>query len=153
MRIVEAAGYENFVLEREDKTGTPEVLIAHVSTTIPNPCCRKWRPTSEQNWTRKMKPKVQAAMARRQERLYVQRRRLAVQQRLEQLRSDEEAQRAARGRPSQRVAEWWRPDDDRCGTRQDSTRAPTSGTRSSRRGRRWTLVGVGQRVRATVAGR
>jgi hypothetical protein len=34
MRIVEAAGYENFVLKREDKTGTPEVLIAHVSFLV-----------------------------------------------------------------------------------------------------------------------
>jgi hypothetical protein len=34
MRIVEAAGYENFVLEREDKTGKPEVMIAHVSFLV-----------------------------------------------------------------------------------------------------------------------
>ncbi|KAE8963471.1 hypothetical protein PF011_g29019 [Phytophthora fragariae] len=34
MRIVESAGYENFVLEREDKTGAPEVLIAHVSFLV-----------------------------------------------------------------------------------------------------------------------
>jgi hypothetical protein len=34
MRIVESAGYENFALEREDKTGAPEVLIAHVSFLV-----------------------------------------------------------------------------------------------------------------------
>ncbi|KAE8915911.1 hypothetical protein PF005_g21310 [Phytophthora fragariae] len=68
-----------------------------------------------------MKTKVQAAMARRQERLYVQRRQLALQQHQERLRNDEEAQRAARGRPSQQVADWWRQDDDENATRQDST--------------------------------
>ncbi|KAI9981230.1 hypothetical protein PInf_008877 [Phytophthora infestans] len=31
MKIVEDAGYENFVLQREDKNGTLETLIAHVS--------------------------------------------------------------------------------------------------------------------------
>ncbi|KAE9050220.1 hypothetical protein PR001_g2601 [Phytophthora rubi] len=30
-RIIEAAGYDNFLLQREDKSGTPEVVIAHVS--------------------------------------------------------------------------------------------------------------------------
>ncbi|KAE8985265.1 hypothetical protein PR001_g22938 [Phytophthora rubi] len=30
-RIIEAAGYDNFLLQREDKSGAPEVVIAHVS--------------------------------------------------------------------------------------------------------------------------
>lgn len=31
MRIVEDAGYNNFLLAREDTTGPPEMIIAHVS--------------------------------------------------------------------------------------------------------------------------
>jgi hypothetical protein len=76
-----------------------------------------------------MKTKVQSAMARRQERLYVQRRRLAVPERLQQLRNDEEAQRAARGQPSQRVADWWRPEGDGGETQRGSMCWSTSSVR------------------------
>lgn len=34
MRIIESAGSDNFVLQREDKTGAPEVIIAHVSFLV-----------------------------------------------------------------------------------------------------------------------
>ncbi|KAE9313165.1 hypothetical protein PR003_g19573 [Phytophthora rubi] len=34
MKIVEPAGYENYVLQREDKNGAPEILIAHVSFLV-----------------------------------------------------------------------------------------------------------------------
>ncbi|KAE8905024.1 hypothetical protein PF005_g23147 [Phytophthora fragariae] len=33
-RIVEAAGYDNFLLAREDKSGTPETIITHVSFLV-----------------------------------------------------------------------------------------------------------------------
>ncbi|KAE8901998.1 hypothetical protein PF005_g9683 [Phytophthora fragariae] len=33
-RIVEAAGYDNFLLQREDKGGAPELIIAHVSFLV-----------------------------------------------------------------------------------------------------------------------
>ncbi|KAE8897284.1 hypothetical protein PF003_g18984 [Phytophthora fragariae] len=34
MRVVESAGYENFLLQREDKSGAPETVIAHVSFLV-----------------------------------------------------------------------------------------------------------------------
>ncbi|POM73500.1 Hypothetical protein PHPALM_9651, partial [Phytophthora palmivora] len=34
MKIVEPAGYENYVLQREDKSGSPETVIAHVSFLV-----------------------------------------------------------------------------------------------------------------------
>ncbi|KAE8900447.1 hypothetical protein PF005_g25388 [Phytophthora fragariae] len=34
MRVVESAGYENFLLQREDKSGAPETLIAHMSFLV-----------------------------------------------------------------------------------------------------------------------
>ncbi|POM71239.1 Hypothetical protein PHPALM_12208 [Phytophthora palmivora] len=34
MKIVEPAGYENYILQREDKTGCPDSVIAHVSFLV-----------------------------------------------------------------------------------------------------------------------
>ncbi|KAE8985383.1 hypothetical protein PR003_g23282 [Phytophthora rubi] len=34
MRIVESAGYDNYLIEREDKTGEHEQLVAHVSFLV-----------------------------------------------------------------------------------------------------------------------
>ncbi|KAE9258933.1 hypothetical protein PR003_g35008, partial [Phytophthora rubi] len=34
LRVIEPAGYENYVLRREDKTGKPESIIAHVSFMV-----------------------------------------------------------------------------------------------------------------------
>ncbi|KAE9018686.1 hypothetical protein PR001_g14071 [Phytophthora rubi] len=34
MRIIEPAGYENFVLKREDKNGRAELIVAHVSFLV-----------------------------------------------------------------------------------------------------------------------
>lgn len=34
MKIVEPAGYDNFLLQREDRTGQPELIIAHVSFLV-----------------------------------------------------------------------------------------------------------------------
>ncbi|GMF59980.1 unnamed protein product [Phytophthora fragariaefolia] len=34
MRVVEPTGYENFVLKREDRNGTPELMIAYASLLV-----------------------------------------------------------------------------------------------------------------------
>ncbi|KAI9980854.1 hypothetical protein PInf_010187 [Phytophthora infestans] len=91
----------------------------------------------------KIKTKVQASMARRQERLYAQRRQFReVQNR------NEEQWKIREGRSS-RVTDWWRHDGDDGGTGQGSTSSSTSsgellvdGTNTSESGSQHTNTNV-----------
>ncbi|GMF62742.1 unnamed protein product [Phytophthora fragariaefolia] len=140
MRIVDDAGYENFVVEREDKTGKPEVLIAHVSFLVsyhhPVSLLQQVATGLEAELDEENEDEnigsdgaaTGAAVCTATDHVAAAER-VAVQQRHEQFRNDEEAERAARGQHSQRVADWWRPDDDANGILLDSTCWSTSSER------------------------
>ncbi|GMF41535.1 unnamed protein product [Phytophthora fragariaefolia] len=77
MRVVEPAGYENFVLKREDKNGAPELMIAHASFLVSyqssTSILRRIAGDINQQLEHEDKS-VRASMSRRQERLYSQKR-------------------------------------------------------------------------------
>ncbi|KAI9996403.1 hypothetical protein PInf_014090 [Phytophthora infestans] len=111
MRIVEPTGYENFVLRREDKTGTPETMIAHSSFLV-----SYYYPTAGLE---------KAAQDIDDEVLYEEQVYDEVEDggagdndeetgapvRLEEIRRREAEEWAQKGRPSVRVASWWSYDD------------------------------------------
>ncbi|KAE8984254.1 hypothetical protein PF011_g20849 [Phytophthora fragariae] len=49
MRIVEPAGYETFLVRREDKTGKPEEFIAHASFLVTYYCSADWLATAAED--------------------------------------------------------------------------------------------------------
>ncbi|KAE9022939.1 hypothetical protein PR001_g13031 [Phytophthora rubi] len=121
-RIIEAAGYDNFLLQREDRSGTREVVIAHVSFLTsyhyPEPLLER----AAEDIDAQLEYEAQGGeetMARRPQRLYVQRQYALVQQRHAErqrrqhdVEDGNEKQWLIWAVTSTRVADWWRFDGD-----------------------------------------
>ncbi|OWY99881.1 reverse transcriptase, partial [Phytophthora megakarya] len=122
LRIVEAAGFDNYLLERED-TEIPEKVIATrlswcLITILRNSYEKRLR-TLRRSWNRRMRSATWS-LRRRQKRLPDQRRQPYVQQRRQEARNEVEAQWRTKEWTENRASEWWNYDGDDDVTKQDS---------------------------------
>ncbi|GMF55475.1 unnamed protein product [Phytophthora fragariaefolia] len=128
LRIVEPAGYDNFVLTREDKTGKKETLIAHVSFLIsyhyPDALLTQLRTILTNSFG--MKTSSQREMNRGQLRLFVQRRHRLTKRRVSEYRNECERQWTMLQNATPRVDVWWNVEVDDDAIRQASMYSNTS---------------------------
>ncbi|KAE9325459.1 hypothetical protein PR003_g16478 [Phytophthora rubi] len=104
MRVVESAGYENFLLQ--------PITFRHY-------CYNRRQPTSRRNSTMKIRA-GNRQMNRRTERLYEQRRQVALREKMDDARNDVEAQWRTRAETRRRTLDWWKDDVDGDVTRLDN---------------------------------
>ncbi|POM62284.1 hypothetical protein PHPALM_28578 [Phytophthora palmivora] len=126
MKIVEPAGYENYILQREDKTGCLETVIAHVSFLVSYYYYRtKLQLILTSSYMMKIKSGTNG-MSRQQQRLYEQRRQVKVDEQQQRWQSELMEQLHVKTTYTTRVANWWSCEGGGSGIELDNTCSSTS---------------------------